>query len=143
MVEATISVVRVCCAYASVDNQTETISKFLSMQPYVATDATSAGYTLTFDLHGEAFARVLVDAKLQMIDLADLYGSPWSQLSVVGFHRVWLSRPDWRDLTPEDIDELEQVVTDDLLFDYGEDEMELQFEDSYDPAYVVLTVSDL
>lgn len=123
MLEGTISVVEAVCSYAGIDGRS--LDHFLGMQRYDPSQATDARYTLTFDLCGKSYARVLVDSKLETIDLADLLGHPWDDYQVAGYDRIWISHPDWSRLTDEEIQELEEQVADDLLFDYSEDEFEL------------------
>ena len=143
MLEATIRVVRMCSAYATVDDRAEEFGEFLSRQKYNLAEATDARYVFTFDLWGKAFARVLVETKVQTLDLADLYGSPWSDYEVVGFHYLWISHPDWTNLTNEELQQLEDEVTNDLRFDYAEDELDLWFDESLDETYLFVTVQDV
>jgi hypothetical protein len=143
MLEATIRVVRMCSAYATVDNRAEEFGEFLNRQKYNLAEATDARYVFTFDLWGKAFARVLVETKVQTLDLADLYGSSWSDYEVVGFHYLWISHPDWTNLTNEELRQLEDEVTNDLRFDYAEDELDLWFDDSLDETYLFVTVQDV
>ncbi len=143
MLEATIRIVRMCSAYATVDDRAEEFGRFLNMQKYNPSEATDARYVFTFDLWGKAFARVLVETKVQTLDLADLYGSPWSDYEVVGFHYLWISHPDWSYLTNEERRQLEDEVTSDLRFDYAEDELDFWFDDSLDEIYHFVTVQDV
>lgn len=143
MLEGTICVVRMCSAYATVDNLAKKFGQFLNMQKYNPAEATDARYVFTFDLCGKAFARVLVGTKVAQLDLADLYGSPWADYEVVGFHYLWISHPDWSNLTNEELRQLEDEVTEDLFFDYGEDELDLSLDDSLDEAYLLVTVQDV
>ncbi len=143
MLEATIRIVRMCSAYATVDDRAEEFGRFLNMQKYNPSEATDARYVFTFDLWGKAFARVLVETKVQTLDLADLYGSPWSDYEVVGFHHLWISHPDWTNLTKDELLHLEDEVTNDLRFDYAEDELDFWFDDSLDENYLFVTVQDV
>ena len=143
MLEGTICIVRACFSYATVDNRAEEFGQFLKMQNYNPAEATDARYVFTFDLWGKAFTRVLVDTKVQTLDLADLYGIPWSDYQVVGFHYLWISHPDWSVLTNDELRQLEDEVTEDLFFDYGEDELDLSFDDSLDETYLLVTVQDV
>ena len=92
---------------------------------------------------GKPSAGVLVETKVQTLDLADLYGSPWSDYEVVGFHYLWISHPDWTNLTNEELQQLEDEVTNDLRFDYAEDELDLWFDESLDETYLFVTVQDV
>jgi len=143
MLEATIRIVRMCSAFASLDGRGQEFGRFLNMQKYNSAEATDARYVFTFDLWGKAFARILVEAELQTLDLADLYGTPWSDYKVVGFHYLWISHPDWSNLTKEELRQLEDGVTYDLRFDYGEDEVDFWFDDSLDETYLFVSVQDV
>lgn len=143
MLEATIRIVRMCSAYASLDGRAEEFGQLLNMQKYNPAEATDARYVFTFDLCGKAFARVLVEATVQTLDLAELYGSPWLDYEVVGFHYLWISHPDWSNLTNEELRQLEDEVTNDLRFDYAEDELDFWFDDSLNETYLFVTVQDV
>jgi hypothetical protein len=143
MLEATVSLVRKICAYATIDNHAKKLGRFLNMQKYNPAEATDARYVFTFDIWGKAFARVLVKTKVQTIDLADLYGCAWSDYKVAGFHYLWISRPDWSNLTNGELRKLENEVEYDLRCDYAEDELDLSFDDSLDETYLFVTVQDV
>ena len=132
LLEGTIRVMRMCAAYRAMDNCDGQFRELLAMQAYNPADATGACYAFTFNLCGKAFARILVETKVGTLDLADLYGNPWPDYEVVGFSHLWVSCLDWSSLTAEEMKQLEQEITDDLLFDYGENEIEFWFDDSYD-----------
>ena len=136
MVEGTIRVVEAILAYASVDGQP--CEPFLEKQKYNPSQATDASYALTFDLCGRAYARVLVDRELKSVDLADLLGHPWEDYEVAGFTRIWISNPDWSGLTSEELKQLEDDVTSDLLFDYGVDELNFWFDASPDNSFLLV-----
>ena len=108
------------------------VRHILRMQTYNPAEATDARYVLTFDIFGKAFGRILVDATLQPLDLADMYGSSWDDYKRVGFDSFWISRPDWSCLTKREVKKLEEQVTYDLRFDYTDDELEFWFDDSRD-----------
>jgi len=46
-------------------------------------------------------------------------------------------------LTNEELRPLDDEVTNDLRFDYAEDELDLQFDDSLDETYLFVTVQDV
>jgi len=134
LLEGTILVVQACSAYAKLDG--DSYAPFLAMQKYNPARSGSARYAFTFDLYyGKAFARVLVPAKgyvdnVGQPDLADLYDHPWSDYELCGFSELWITRTDWAALTSEELVRLEQLVTDDLRFDFTEDEVGFWFDDS-------------
>jgi hypothetical protein len=143
MLEGTILFVRMCSAYAVVDERDDKFDAFLAMQTYDPTKSIKARYAYTFDIFGKAFGRLYIDTKAGTLDLADLYGSPWNDYEVVGFHRLWISHPDWSPLTGLEWTELESVVSDDLRFDYTEDEIEFWFPYSPDETYLCVIVEDV
>lgn len=143
LLEGTIHMVRRLSPYASMDNRDEAFGQFLRMQTYNPLEAKDARYAFTFDLCRKAFARVLVETKSQTLDLADLYGCPWREYEVVGFRRLWISHPDWSNLTTEVVRQLEKEVTDDLRFDYSEAELDFWFDDSLNETYLFVTVQDV
>jgi hypothetical protein len=143
MLEGTIRLVRMCSGYSTLDNCNEQFHEFLVRQTYDPTKTTEARYAYTFDIFGRAFARVFVETKEQILDLADLYGSPWNDYRVVGFHRLWVSHPDWSCLPKHEVTEIESTITSDLRFDYADDELDFWCDDSLDETYLLVTVQDV
>jgi hypothetical protein len=141
LLRGTIQLVGACCAYASLDGQA--FENFLSMQKYRPDDVDDAKYTFTFDLCGKAFGRVLVSSKVVAIDLADLYEHPWWEYEVCGYYEFWISRTDGKALSEEEKTELEMEVTDDLNFDYSEDELTFWFDDSIVEGCLLVTLQDV
>lgn len=142
MLEATIQVVRMCSAYAIVDNHSVSLLPFLKMQQYNPVDAAGARYSFTFDLGGKAFARVVGKSKKWPVDLADLYGTPWDDHKVVGFSGLWIAHPDWSDLSKKEVRFLVDQVESDLFFDYAQDELNVGYYEGMDDAYLYITVED-
>ena len=132
MLEGTICFLCGDSAYRGILDADEEARELLAMQTYNPADATGARYAFTFDLCGKAYARILVETTGQVGDLADLYGKRWWDYEVVGFRHLWISHPDWSSVAAEEKKQLQQEVIDDLLFDYGENEIEFWFDDSYD-----------
>jgi len=143
MLDWTVALVRRCSSYLALDGRDKAIRQLLGVQTYDPAKATKACYTCTFDLCGKAVGRVLAEADLLTLDLADLYGSPWPELRVVGFHNLWISHPDWRPLTKKEVRHLQAAVTDDLRYDYAEDEINFWFDDSLSRSYLLVTVQDV
>jgi hypothetical protein len=137
----TAQLVGACCAYASLDGQA--FEKFLAMQKYRPDDGGDGRYTFTFDLCGKAFGRILVSSKVGTIDLADLYGHPWWEYEVCGYHSFWVSRTDGDDLSNEDLAQIQEEVIYDLRFDYTEDELDIWFDDSFIEGSLLVTVQDV
>lgn len=127
LTEGTIQVVIASAAYASLDGQS--FATFLNMQRYDPAEAIDAKYAFTFDLCGKASARILVPTKAIIPDLADLYGHQWEDYKVCGYRSMYISRIDQRKMGRREIARLERDVTNDLRFDYGEEELDLWFND--------------
>jgi len=138
MLEGTIRVVQARWVFANLDGWQS--GPFLEMQKYNPSQAIGARYAFTFDLCGKAFARVLVNTEVGTldVDLADLFCYPWGDYKVVGFWQFWISHLDWTCLTSEELEQLEDHVTDDLLFDYGEDELNFWFDASPDNSFLLV-----
>ncbi len=136
LLEGTIDFVRAIVAFATLDGRP--IAECLAFQTYNPSTATNATYAVTFDVCGLGFARVLSDARLRSLDLADLYAMPWDRHNRVGYGRLWVSRTDGVDLSINELDIVEQDVTDDLRYDYQEDEIDFWFDrDTYKGAMLV------
>jgi len=139
MVKATIFMVYAMAAYYQIDGRPD--DDFLTMQTYNPAKSPNVPYMVSFDLNGHACARLLADAELKSIDLADLYNHPWHPWKTVGYSQIWISHRDWTDLTKKEMKNLEKLVTDDLRFDYGEDELDFWFNDS-NAKYLYVSVYD-
>jgi hypothetical protein len=146
ILEGTIHVVRACAAYAQIDGQS--YARFLAMQTYDPARSPRAVYAFTFSLCGKAFARVLLGRELRGLDLADLFDHPWQEYEVCGFDCFWVARVDRTALKERESVIIERQVTDDLLFDYLEEELDICIEDCLDEDYqpvgvLLVTVHDL
>jgi hypothetical protein len=141
MLQATVNVMQAIWVFANLDNQP--LGWFLANQQYDPFKGPDPRYIFTFDLGGKAFARVVVDSlQKRPLDLADLFECPWADFKAAGFESIWISHPDWSQLTSEEVQQLKTDVTDDLLFDYSEDEINYWFDDSIDPSYLWVSVND-
>jgi hypothetical protein len=139
MLRATILMVHATAAYYEIDGRS--CHDFLAMQEYNSAKSPTARYMFTFDLWGKAYARLLVDSEIRVMDLADLFNHPWMPYKVTGYHYIWISRTDCTDLTKREMKSLQKEVTNDLLFDYGEDEIDFWFDDSVS-KYLLACVQD-
>ena len=129
LLEGTIMVVQACCAYVEMDGRS--YANFLALQKYNTADAINAKYTFTFDICKKSFARILISKKLDpCLDLADLYDFPWSKYKICGYNEIWVTRTDGKALNAREKARIEEKVTDDLRFDYSEDELGFWFDDS-------------
>jgi hypothetical protein len=140
LLEGTIEFVTAIVRFATMDGRS--VAAFLDSQKYDPRTAKGAPYAVTFDICGPGFARVLSDARLKALDLADLYAMPWDRYQCVGYKRFWVSRIDSADLSPAELDRLEQDVTEDLLFDYAEDELDFWFDRDTCKGAMLVTVQD-
>jgi hypothetical protein len=136
LLEGTIDFVIATVALAAMDGRA--IEGFLDSQTYHPNTGGAATYSVTFDVFGRGVARVMSDPRLVALDLADLYAMPWERYQVVGYNRFWVSRVDHCDLSPAELNRLEEDVTADLRFDYGEDVLDFWFDrDTYKGAMLV------
>jgi len=138
----TIQMVFFCACYANIDNHDKYFYRFLKLQKYDPSRAKAAQYAFTFDVHGKTYARVLVDTKVGVLDLADLYNHPWMNHKVVGFEDIWITRTDWAALSKKEKRVLEKQVDYDLRFDYTEDEIDIWFDDSRNKSALFVHVQD-
>jgi hypothetical protein len=142
LLEGTIQIMAFCAYYAALDGQQKGFRDLLRLQRYDPAQAPRARYEFTFDVYGKTFARVLVDAKVTNLDLADLYNHPWFNLEAVGYDDIWITRTDRRALTTQDKRFLEEEVEYDLRFDYSEDEVDFWFDDSLNRRALLVHVQD-
>ena len=146
LLEGTVHVVRACCAFWALDGQHEIAGGFLGSQIYPKADSNGTGYSLTFGLHSKALARIVVPEGprlLSDLDLADLYGFPWDEYRCVGFDRLFIARADWGELTSRELEELEAEVTEDIRYDYSEEELQLLFEPSLEGISLDVFLQDI
>lgn len=135
MLEGTIDFVAATTSFAVLDGVE--ICEFLADQCYDG-QAPTATYSLTFDVASRGVARLLVTPRLRFVDLADLYDYPWDRLKLAGFSHLWVSRLDGKALVQSELEELERLVTDDIRFDFGDDEVWIGFDpDTYDKALAI------
>ncbi len=130
LLEGTVNIVQMSAVYLSMDGRRKDLKLFLEMQKYNPAESRNAEYVVTFNLGRQVLGRVLVDAEMRLIDLADLYGCFWLKFDTRGYGEFWVSRPDKHELTGHQVGQIEELVTDDLRFDYGEDEVGFWFEEN-------------
>ena len=141
LLDGTVAFVRMCVAYLTLDNQK--VIEFIEQQQYDPASVANAPYTVTFDVFGKAYARFNLPASLRPIDLADLYGAPWEDYGVVGYGDIWIARTDGVALSAEEKAAFEQVVTADLRYDYGEEELDFWFDPDTHEGILKVTVQDV
>lgn len=140
LLDGTIEVVNACLAYLTIDCQP--YAPFLAMQTYNPARSLGAVYAFTFSLCGKAYARVQVASDLRGLDLADLYGHPWQEYKLCGFDHFWVMRIDGKALTKRELKRLERQVTDDLRYDYTEEELDFWFDDAHTDGALFVSVHD-
>ncbi len=141
LVQGTVDFVAASAAFDALDGISG--STLLDLQAYEPAASAGATYAVTFDVAGRSAARVLTAADLGGLDFADLYGMPWNRHQVVGYSGFFVSRIDGTEMTLSELEALEERVTKDLRFDFGEDEIGFWFDpDSY-PGAVWVDVYDV
>jgi hypothetical protein len=148
LLEGTIQAMRALSLWYTLDrhgpNSEQTVDdELLELQRYNPVDATDARYAFTFDLYGKAFARILVESKVGTLDLADLYTHNWSKYKVVGYSGFWVTRTDWSKLKRKELQKIEEEVTNDLRYDFPEDELDISFDTSLDRTFLYVTVQEV
>jgi hypothetical protein len=140
LLEGTIQVIFACIIYANLDGKP--FDAFLRMQHYDPSRAHHAPYAFTFDLFGKAFGRVLYSRKAGVLDLADLYGHSWNLFGVSGYDAIHITRSDGRELSKRELARLEKEVTEDLRYDYEEDELDIGFDSTRIEGSLIVTLRD-
>jgi hypothetical protein len=142
MLEGTVNVMQAIWVFANLDDQL--IGGFLANQQYDPSDAPDPSYIFTFGLYERAFPRVIVNSiQKHPLDLADLFGYPWADYKLAGFDYIWISHPDWSPLTDDEFRYLETMITDDIYYDYGKDEVNIYFDDITDPCCLCVNVQEI
>ena len=135
MLELTVDMVTACVGFGGLDGRPAT--DFLDLQRYDVLPMESV-YAYTFDMCGRGAARIVAKPDTPLLDLADMFDFPWDRLRAVGFSRFWISRTDGKGLSPDELLKLEASVIGDLRFDYGEEELSVDFDaESFDGDLVV------
>lgn len=141
LLEGTIRYLRACCAYLHMDGRP--IDEFLAMQSYhPALDADSL-YSFTINLLGRTFGRIITPLDGTCLDLADLYGHPWYDLEMCGYSDFRVARLDGEPLSEDEITALEEAITDDIRFDYCEDEVGICMDEDTISGVLVVSVNDI
>ena len=126
LVEGTILCVNVAGAYS--ENEGRAIKEFLSQQSYRPTLDPNSYYSFTFNLREHTFARIFTPLKDKTLDLADLYGHPWNQFKMCGYSEIRVARLDDADLSEAEYENIEKTITDDIFFDFTDDEVYIAFD---------------
>lgn len=135
----TIQLVRMSAAYLSIDNRS--VDTFLLMQAYNPPINGDVPYIFTFNLCGKAYARAFVGSgENKMIDLADLFNSPWEEYKVAGYYEFTISRADLKRFSAKEVKSLISMVKNDLYFDYDEDDLDIDFNEYNNRACLQVVV---
>ena len=126
LVEGTIQCVNVAEAYSR--NEGQAMKEFLSQQAYHPTLDPNTYFSFTFNLQGHTFARIITPLNKKTLDLADLYGHPWNKFKMCGYSEIRISRLDDAALSEAEYDQIEKTITDDIFFDFSEDEVYIAFD---------------
>ena len=123
MLAGTAQLVAAAAAYRDMDGQS--VAAFLHLQQYQPSTADGQHYSLVFDFCGKSMGRLIADRNLTEIDFADLFNHPWEPYRVVGYHRVWISRLDGESIDDDEAETLDQLVREDLFYDFDEEDIQL------------------
>lgn len=136
LLNGTIMFMSVCCTYLNIDGRA--FNDFLAIQAYRPLCDEVANYSFTFNLCDRVYARIITPIDVKCLDLADLYGHPWHEFKMCGFSDFRVFRIDGNALSKDEIEQIEKVISDDIRFDYSEDEVDFWTDqDSIDGALLV------
>lgn len=125
--EGTIKLVRMSAAYLNM-GRSRHIDPFLAMQSYNPLLNSEVPYIFTFNLCRKAYARAFVGkGENKMVDLADLFNSPWEEYKIAGYDEFIISRADLKPLLVKEIKSLIRMVKEDLYHDFSKDELDIDF----------------
>jgi hypothetical protein len=141
LVDGTIMFMTACCAYLQIDGRS--MDEVLDIQAYRPDLDADSYYSLTFNLFDEAFGRVIAPRDFKCLDLADLHDFPWNDFKMCGYYDFRVARLDNKALSDAEIEEIEDAITDDIRFDYSEEEVELLFDRDAVPGVLVVYVMDI
>lgn len=138
MFDASISLVLACAGFHQDDPK---LADFLARQALNDQASQEASYRLLFELHSRQVGVVVADRDLRLLDLAELYDYPLLPDGSLGFTGFWVVRPDGLALEPGEIVALEEAITRDIRFDYCDEEVCIDFDESW-PGALHCTVRD-
>lgn len=141
LIDGTIMYMSGCCAYLNIDGRS--IEDFLDMQQYRPAVDSDVNYFFTFNLHGRTFGRLITSMHLPYVDLAVLYDHPWDDFKMCGYSDFRVSRLDDCDISDKETDEIERLITEDILFDYTEDEIDIRVDNYSIDGVLICYVQDV
>ena len=141
LIDGTVMFMTACCAYLQIDGRS--MDEVLDIQAYHPDLDTDSYYSLTFNLFDRAFGRVIAPRDIKCLDLADLHDFPWNDFKMCGYYDFRVARLDYKALSDPEMEEIENAITDDIRFDYSEEEVELLFDRDAIPGVLVVYVMDI
>jgi len=141
LIDGTVMFMIACCAYLQIDGRS--MDDLLALQAYHPDLDADSYYSFTFNLFDKAFGRVIAPRDIKYIDLADLNDYPWNDFKMCGYYDFRVARLDYKALSEPEIEEIENAITDDIRFDYSEEEVELLFDRDTVPGVLVVYVMDI
>jgi len=126
LIEGTILLVATAAAYVANDKGDP--KAFIAQQAYHPAANPDTHYAFTFNLREHTYGRIITPLDKKTLDLADLYGHPWPQYKCCGYNEIRISRLDSTDLSDVECDHIEKAITDDIFFDYTDDDVMLAFD---------------
>lgn len=141
LLDGTIMYMSGCCAYLNIDGRP--FEDFLAAQRYRPDADADVQHFFTFNLREKTFGRIATPLYPHYVDLADLYGHPWNDFRMCGYSDLRVVRIDDDNMSAEECDELEKVITDDLLFDYTEEEIDIHMDNYSVEGVLICNVQDV
>jgi len=135
LVEGTILCVTVAGEYSA--NEGRNMKEFLSQQSYRPTLDPNSYYSFTFNLREHTYGRIITPLEAKTLDLADLYGHPWHNIKMCGYSEIRIARLDDADLSEAEYENIEKTITDDIFFDFADDEVLIAFDRIAVPGILV------
>jgi len=126
LLEGTILLVSAAAAYS--ENEGGDLKEFLAQQAYRPALDPDTYYSFTFNLRDHTYGRIITPLDKKTLDLADLWGHPWKQFKMCGYNEIRISRLDNAPLSVLECDRLEKTITDDIFFDYTDDDVMIAFD---------------
>jgi hypothetical protein len=96
---------------------------FVKQQRYWLRGVDLPFYCLTSNLGKKHFGRLLTNKNMDGVDFADLFNHPWYPFETAGFYEVHISRLDGEPIEPEELEALELRFTEDMHYDYTDEEV--------------------
>lgn len=121
LLDGTTQLLAAVLAYLQIDGREW--ADFLKRQRYRLGGANLPYYCLTFSFGRGHYGRVLTDKAIAGVDFADLFGHPWNEYKLAGFHEVYISKLDGEPIDNDELETLYLRVTRDMYYDYTEEDV--------------------